>query len=298
MQMIRTTILITLTALTISSCNNSQDTKKNSPSSQTKEGKQDSISGYASANGLKMYYEIHGTGAPLVLLHGGGSTIAATFSKILPMLAKDFKVIAVELQAHGRTSDRNSPESFEQDADDVAALLHTLNISKASFFGFSNGGNAALQIAIRHPEIVNKLILASTFYKREGLPQGFFDGMKQATIKDMPQPLKTAFLQVNPDGNQLQTMFEKDKERMLQFKDWRDEDIGSIKAPTLLINGDHDVVQTNHVVAMSKLIANSSLMILPAIHGSYMGVAESPVPQSKLPDITVEVIVEFLNKPL
>jgi len=92
-------------------------------------------------------------------------------------------------------------------------------------------------------------------------------------------------------------MFEKDKERMLQFRDWRDEDISSIKAPTLLITGDHDVVQTNHVVAMSKLIVNSRLMILPATHGSYMGVAESPVPQSKLPEITVEVIVEFLSKP-
>lgn len=295
--MIRTTILIPLIILTIASCNNSQDTKKNNPSTENKTVKQDSISGYASVNGLKMYYEIHGIGTPLVLLHGGGSTIGSTFRKVSPMLAKDFKVIAVEFQAHGRTNDRNSPESFEQDADDVAALLHNLNISKASFFGFSNGGNAAIQIAIRHPEIVNKLILASTFYKREGLPQGFFNGMKQATIKDMPQSLKTAFLQVNPDSNQLQTMFNKDKERMLQFKDWKDEDISSIKAPTLIINGDHDVVQTNHVVAMSKLIANSDLMILPAIHGSYMGVAESPVPESKLPEMTVEYIVEFLNKP-
>jgi pimeloyl-ACP methyl ester carboxylesterase len=208
MQMIRTTILITSTALALAGCKNSQDSRMNKPSSEAKDVKQDSISGYASVNGIKMYYEIHGTGTPLVLLHGGGSTIGSTFGKVLPMLAKDFKDIAVELQAHGRTNDRNSPESFEQDADDVAALLHNLNISKASFFGFSNGGNAALQIAFRHPEIVNKLILASTFYKREGLPQGFFDGMKQAKVKDMPQPLKTAFLQVNPDSNQLQTMRE------------------------------------------------------------------------------------------
>ena len=294
--MIRTTILITVTALIMASCDNSKDTKENHPSTEIKTVKQDSISGYAPVNGIKMYYEIHGTGAPLVLLHGGGSTIGSTFSKVLPMRAKDFMVIAVELQAHGRTNDRNSPESFEQDADDVAALLHHLNISKASFFGFSNGGNAVIQIAIRHSEIVNKLILASTFYKREGLPPGFFDGMKQATIKDMPQSLKTAFLQVNPDSNQLQTMFEKDKERMLQFKDWKDEDISSIKAPALIINGDHDVILTDHAVAMSKLIANSSLMILPAIHGSYMGVAESPVPESKLPEMTVELIGEFLNK--
>ena len=124
-------------------------------------------SGYSDVNGIKMYYETHGNkGDILVLIHGGGSTIGTTFGKILPLLAGDYHVIAVELQAHGRTSDRNSPESFEQDADDVAGLLHNLQISKASFFGFSNGGNTAMQIAVRHPEIVNKLIIASAL-KRE-----------------------------------------------------------------------------------------------------------------------------------
>src|SRR5437870_1171587 len=88
--------------------------------------------GYSVVNGIKMYYEIYGTGRPLVLIHGGGSTIHSTFHKIIPGLSQHRQVIAVELQAHGRTSDRDAPESFEQDADDVAALLNNLGIQKAS----------------------------------------------------------------------------------------------------------------------------------------------------------------------
>jgi pimeloyl-ACP methyl ester carboxylesterase len=90
-----------------------------------------------------MYYEIHGTGEPLVLIHGGGSTLNTNFEKIIPLLSKNYKVIAVEMQAHGRSSDREAPESFEQDADDLAALLKHLNISKANILGFSNGGSTS-----------------------------------------------------------------------------------------------------------------------------------------------------------
>ena len=264
---------------------------------QTKKDSSAFKSGYSDVNGIKMYYEIHGDkGDYLVLIHGGGSTIGTSFGKILPFLAKDFRVIAVELQAHGHTDDRDSPESFEQDADDVAALLSNLKISKASFFGFSNGGNTAMKIAIRHPEIVNKLILASTFYKREGLLPGFFDRMKQATIKAMPESLQNAFLEINPDREKLMTMFTKDKERMLNFKDWKDEDLSSIKAPALIINGDRDVASTGHSVVMSNLIKDSRLMILPSAHGEYIGVAESPEPESKMVELTVGIIADFLKR--
>ena len=115
--------------------------------------------GYSEVNGLKMYYEIYGQGKPFVLIHGGGSTIQSNFGKVIPLFAKNRQVIAVELQAHGRTSDRNTDLSFEQDADDVATLLKNLKIDKADFLGFSNGGTTTLQIAIRHPEIVDKIIV-------------------------------------------------------------------------------------------------------------------------------------------
>jgi len=135
---------------------------------------------YADVNGIKMYYEIHpptgktgGEVKALVLIHGGGSTIQTTFGTILPMLAKRYKIIAMELQAHGHTSDRDAPETFEQDADDVAALLKQLNISKASILGFSNGASTTLQIAIRHPEIVDKIIVVAGAYSATDLFQAF-----------------------------------------------------------------------------------------------------------------------------
>jgi pimeloyl-ACP methyl ester carboxylesterase len=287
-------IFFALTALCLNSCNNNGSKNGNNITMA------DSISfksGYSEVNGLKMYYEIHGDkGNNLVLIHGGGSTIGTSFGKVLPELAKNFTVIALELQGHGHTNDRDAPESFEQDADDVVALLHNLDIPRASFLGFSNGGNTAIQIAVRHPEIVNKLILASTFYKREGLLPGFFYGMKQATLQDMPQVLRDAFLQINPDSSKLISMFNKDRERMLNFSDWKDEMLRSIKAPALIICGDRDVILPEHTVAMSKLIVDSRLMILPAEHGSYMGAAESPQAGNNVIELTAGIITDFLNK--
>ena len=143
-------------------------------------------SGYAQVNGIKMYYEIHGAGSPLVLIHGGGSTIRSNFSAILPILSKKHKVIAVELQAHGHTSDRDAPETFDQDADDVAALLKHLKIDKADILGFSNGGTTTMKIGMKYPSLVNKLVIISAMYKREGMFNGFFEMMEKAT-KEKPK---------------------------------------------------------------------------------------------------------------
>src|SRR5512133_1946800 len=126
-------------------------------------------SGYSEVNGLMMYFEIYREGKPLVLIHGGGSTIETTFGRVIPLLAKNRKLIAVELQAHGRTGDRDNELSFEQDADDIVTLLKNLNILKADFFGFSNGGTTAIQIAIRYPELVHKIVAASALCKRNGV---------------------------------------------------------------------------------------------------------------------------------
>ena len=251
---------------------------------------------YAGINGIKMYYEIHGEGRPLVLIHGGGSTIETTFGTILPMLATHYMVIAVELQAHGHTSDRNTPESFEQDADDVATLLKQIKISKAHIFGFSNGGSTALQIAIRHAELVDKIVVVAGAYKREGFIEGFFEGMNDASLDSMPQGLQDAFSRINPDFNALVNMFTKDKERMIGFKDWDDELLKNIQAPALIINGDKDVILSEHALEMSKLIPNASLIILPGIHGECLGEIDITKPVSKLPAITVELVKEFLDK--
>lgn len=253
--------------------------------------------GLAPVNGLQMYYEVHGSGSmPLVLIHGGGSTIESAFGKLLPILALRHKVIAVELQAHGRTSDRDAPESFVQDADDVAALLKYLSITKADILGFSNGGSTALQIAIRHPEIVNRLIAISAAFKRDGFLTGLFDHLQHATISDMPERLKEDFLKVTPDKDKLQNMFEKDKARMLNFKDWPEEDISSIKAPALIMASDKDVITVEHTTEIARLIRGAQLIILPGIHGVMIGEAGAVKPGSRLHEITADLIGDFLNE--
>jgi pimeloyl-ACP methyl ester carboxylesterase len=256
-------------------------------------------SGYAPVNDLKMYYEVYGTGAvPLVLIHGGGSTIATSFGKLLPLLSGQAKVIAVELQAHGHTSDRDAPESFEQDADDVAALLTYLKVDKANFLGFSNGGTTTLQIAIRHPEIVNKIVVVSGNYRRDGMIPGFFDGFANATLAMMPESLKEAYLKVAPDKNHLQTMFEKDVARMETFKDIPDDVMQTIKAPAMIIISDHDVIMREHGVKMSRIIPGAELVVLPGVHGSSVGALEAGPGKkgSKLPEITANLVEVFLNE--
>ena len=253
--------------------------------------------GYALVNGINMYYEIHGKGdVPLVLIHGGGSTIESNWSNMLPLLAAKYKVIAVELQAHGRTNDRNAPKSFEQDADDVAALLKYLKIDKANILGFSNGGTTTLQLAIRHPEVVNKIIVISANYRRDGMIPRFFDGFPNAKLENMPQPLKDAYLKVNPSKEGLQNMFNKDVQRMINFKDIPDDSIRSIKARALLMVADHDVMTVEHVASLSHLINGSQLIVLPGTHGSFLGEVCSAKKGSKYPQITAELVEEFLGK--
>ena len=258
-------------------------------------------SGYASVNGLKMYYEIHGsdsTKPPLVLIHGGGSTITTTFGTVLPLLEKQRKLIAVELQGHGHTADVNRPESFQQDADDIAELLRQLNITQADFFGFSNGASTSLQIAIRHPMIVRKLVVVSGAFKKSGFPPQFWDGMKQATLENMPAKLKEEYLKVAPNPKDLINMFTKDLNRMLEFKDFKTEDVRSIKAPTFIINSDQDVVLPEHAVEMFRLIPHSKLAILPGVHGECIGEIESVKEGNVLPAMTIAMIEEFLNAPI
>lgn len=257
--------------------------------------KQDSTSGYASVNGLKMYYEIHGTGQPLVLIHGGGSTLQTTFGRVLHDLAKIHRVIAVEMQAHGHTADIDRPLSFEQDADDIAELLKQLSINKASIFGFSNGASTTLQFAIRHPEMTNKIIVASTFYKKAGAPGWFWDMMSKPTFEGMPQPYKDAFLKINPDTNALHRMYERDVARMQSFTDITDEQMRSIKAPTFIIIGDRDVTTAEHIGEMHRLIPDSRFAIIPGGHGEYIGELTTPY-DSVIVSATVSMINRFLDE--
>jgi pimeloyl-ACP methyl ester carboxylesterase len=294
--MIRTTFLMTMAGLMISSCNNSDNKPMSSQATTDNETKRDSTSGYASVNGLKMYYEIHGTGTPLVLIHGGGSTIQTSFGRVLHSFAKTHKVVAVELQAHGHTADIDRPLSFQQDADDVAALLKYLNIDKADILGFSNGASTTLQFAIRHPGMTNKIIVASTFYKKIGAPDWFWDLMSKPTFEGMPQAYKDEYLKINPDTNALHRMYERDVARMNSFPDISEEQMKSIKAPAFIVIGDADVIRPEHAVEMYHLLPHAKLAILPGGHGEYLGEITTPQ-DTTLIAATVSMMNKFLNEP-
>jgi len=252
-------------------------------------------SGYSEVNGLRMYYEIYGQGKPLVLIHGGGSTIQTSFGRIIPQLARLRQIIGVELQAHGRTSDRNTDISFEQDADDISDLLKNLNIVKADFFGFSNGGTTALQIAIRHPGIADKVIAASAMCKRSGVPTQFWDFMKQAKLEHMPQQYKDAYIEVAPDPDNLHIMHDKCAKRMTEFKDISDEQLKKINAPVLIIAGDKDVMTPEHAVEMHRLIPNSQLAVIPGGHGEYIGEITTLREDYNDKDFILPIIENFLD---
>ncbi|MBB3063607.1 alpha/beta fold hydrolase [Microbulbifer rhizosphaerae] len=254
-------------------------------------------SGRAPVNGIDMYYEVHGRkdGVPLVLLHGGGSTIEVTFSKVIPIFARNRRVIAVEEQGHGRTSDRDAPVTFETSADDVAALLRYLKIEKADIFGFSNGASIALQVAIRHPQLVRKIVFASAATRRDGYYPQLWEFMEKANFANMPQPLKDAFLRVNPDRQQLRIMHDKDAERVRNFEDVPDELVRSVRAPTLIVLGDRDIVKPEHAAELTRLIPGARLLILPGGHGDYIGEVVATQGDSHYPELTAQLIGEFLD---
>ena len=289
-------IYLVLITFTLSSCNtqtgNTDKTMKTAGDSLTFRN------GYSEVNGLKMYYEIHGQGKPLVLIHGGGSTIETNFEKIIPLLAKHRQVIALELQAHGRTNDRNADLTFEQDADDVAALLKNLQIDKADFLGFSNGGTSTIQIAIRHPELVDKIILGSALAKRNGVPDWFWGFMANAKLENMPELLKAGYKKIAADTNGLQLMHDRDAKRMVHFKDIPDDQIKAIKAPALIIIGDKDIITPEHAIELHRQIANSELAIIPGGHGQYIGEVTTIGPDFKESELIVPMIEKFLDKKL
>ena len=250
---------------------------------------------YAEVNGLHMYYEEYGKGSPLVLIHGAASTVQTSFGRLIPELSNTHHVIGVELQAHGHSDNRDGrPISFEQDAADVVELLRQLHIDKADFFGFSNGATTALEIAIRYPAMVNKLIFASSMYKHSGCAPAFWQGFGNARQEEMPGVYQTAFLAINPDPASLKIMFDQCVQRMQNFKDISDSTVEAIQTKTLIILGDHDVPLVEGALAMSHLMPHASLAVFPGGHGGYMGeIFEWK--ETDGPPVALPLITQFLK---
>ncbi len=235
-------------------------------------------SGYAAVNGLRMYYEIHGTGRPLVLLHGGLGTIDTMFGQLLPLLARDRQVVAVELQGHGHTAGIGRAMSFEAMADDVAALVGQLGFEKADIFGYSLGGGVALQTAIRHPEAVRRLVLVSSTFKRDGWYPEVLAGMAsmnaEAARAMEGSPMHEAYVRAAPRPRDWSALVTRLGQMLGKDYDWS-RGVSALKTPTLIVIGDADSVRPAHAVELFGLLGggkadggmgglpNSQLAVLP-----------------------------------
>ena len=260
--------------------------------------------GYASVNGLKLYYEIHGSGEPLVLVHGG---LGATdmFAVILPLLSNSRQVIAVDLQAHGRTADIDRPLSFEAMAGDIAALIRSLGLGNADVMGYSLGGGVALSTAFRYPDAVRKLVVVSAAFRRDGWYPEIVSGMSQVgaeAAEPMKQtPMYELYARVAPRPRDWPVLLTKMGELMRKDYDWS-KYVAAMRTPTMLVFGDADAVRPAHAVEFFELLgggkkdagwdgsgmSNARLAILPGL--THYNVFSSP--------LLASVVTSFLDSPI
>ncbi len=221
--------------------------------------------GYVSVNGLEMYYEIHGSGQPLVLLHGAFSAIGTSFGKLIPELRKTRQIIAFELQAHGHTADIERPLSLEGMADDVAAAIQALGMKQADVLGYSMGAAVALHLAIRHPEVIRKLIFAAATYTMSGIHPGLMEGLGNMTPEMMHgSQFHDEYMRIAPRPEDFSRLFAKKTRMDQQMKDIPADSIRAIKSPTLLIIGNSDLVRPEHIVEMFRLLGGGVFGDTPA----------------------------------
>lgn len=221
---------------------------------------------YADVNGIHLYHEVHGSGRPLVLLHGGILTIDLTFGAVLPALAQDHQVIAVELQGHGHTADTDRPLQLDLLADDVAALLDHLGLDRVDVLGFSLGGLVATELAVRHPARVGRLVLAAVHFRPDGYLPEINDPARTSprlpTEADFTR-MQEAYTAVAPDPEHFWAFLAKAQPLVAGFQGWSDEQLRAITSPTLLAIGDTDFVRIEHAAAVHALLPDAQLMVLP-----------------------------------
>lgn len=267
----------------------------------SKRASEDSEGRYAAINGLHMYYEVHGSGRPLVLLHGGLSGIGTSFGRLLPTLAETRQGIAVELQAHGRTADIDRPLTMEQMAEDTVALLDHLSIENADVFGYSVGAAVALQIAIRHPERVGKLVLVSVAFDAAGFHPRLLENMANLQPEHLVgSPFEEEYRTIAPRPEDWPRLIEKVKELDARTSDVPAETIRSVHAPVLIVVGDSDIVRPEHAVEMFRLLGGGVMGDLVAPPASQLAVLPGTTHISVVEraNLLLPMISAFLEAPM
>jgi pimeloyl-ACP methyl ester carboxylesterase len=261
-----------------------------------------SRSGLAPVNGLRMYYEVHGQGPPVVLLHGAMSSIQPDFARMIPVLARTRQVIAVEQQGHGHTADVDRPLSNEQMADDTAELLRHLGISNTDLVGYSMGGAVALMVARRHPDLARKVVF---FGGAAFGPQGLYPELFQAEESMGPEalegtPWQQAYARMAPDPDAWPALVNKIKEMDLGWTGWADEDVAAVKAPVMLVIGDSDIVRPEHAAEMFRLLGGGVPGDLVGLPRSRLAILPGTTHVSIVDrvDWLLSMITEFLDAPM
>lgn len=262
-------------------------------------GQQKPTTGYAPVNGLKMYYEIHGSGEPVVLLHGAFMAITGDWNDWIDELSKTRKVIAVEMQGHGRTADIDRDMTYENLADDVAGLLTFLKIPNADIVGYSLGGGVAMMCAIRHPEKVRKVVSISAVMRRDGWVKEANDFWPTFSWEMMKgTPAEVAYKKLSPTPDKFPDLVGRIKAFAMRPYDFGAEKFEATKAPMFFIHGDADGVRLDHIAEMYRLKGGG------AVHGDMQQRPASRL--AILPDTThvtlmnrtqtiVPMIIDFLD---
>jgi pimeloyl-ACP methyl ester carboxylesterase len=225
-------------------------------------------SGYADVNGLHMYYEVHGEGSPLVLLHGGLLTIDLNFAGLIPTLAARHTVIGVEMQGHGRTADIDREMTPAALASDVVALLDVLGIDRAHVLGHSLGADVALELAVNHPARLRSVVPVSGTVRPDGMHEDLRDPSRWATSTRLPTEQNFAdwraeYERLSPHPEHFDEFQATLSSSVAGYQGWSDEQLAGITAPALIVIGDHDFTTVEHAGLMLELIPGSELAILP-----------------------------------
>lgn len=210
--------------------------------------------GYAPVNGLNMYYEVHCSGEPVVLLHGAFMTITNNWAGWIDELARTRQVIAVEMQGHGRTADIPREPTSENLADDVAALLRYLKISRADLIGYSMGGRVAMQVAVRHPDQVRRVVVISSTFRRDGMTREGRDALAALTPETFQgSPLEVEYRRLSPTPDQFAKFVERMVATIPGDRDLSADQLRATTAPMFFIFGDADGIRLQHVAEMFRL---------------------------------------------
>ena len=219
-----------------------------------------------SINGIDLYFEVHGTGRPLALLHGGVMNAATCFGAMIPRLAEAHQVIALDLQGHGHTADTDRPVTLANFAADVVGVLDHVGVGRADLFGFSLGSLVSVEMAVTYPARVSRLVLASGHIHRDG-----YHPEIQAPEQTSPllpteedfEAMRVAYEAVAPDPGHFFPFLEKMQPVVSEFEGWSDAAIRGVSGPTLLIVGDRDFVRLEHAALMLELFPDAQLAVLP-----------------------------------